>query len=145
MSSQWIDTLSTRVPLGATPRFASMSANLTARAGSHRFRPLGALRAHTKAPYRMDFHREMLRALNRPKAARTVVRARALDVRAAGVPRDAGGLAHHHADGLAVQDAHRARVRLPSKSSSLDGRQLEQNSLGAFGKLLSCGRERMMD
>ena len=29
-----------------------------ARAGNRRFRPLRALRAHTKAPYKMDFYRE---------------------------------------------------------------------------------------
>jgi hypothetical protein len=44
----------------------------TARAGNRRFWRLSALRAHTKAPYKMDFHRKTLRALNRPKAARTV-------------------------------------------------------------------------
>jgi hypothetical protein len=37
-----------------------------------RFRPLSARRARTKAPYKTDFHREALMALNRPKAARTV-------------------------------------------------------------------------
>ena len=45
----------------------------TARAGNRRFGRLSALHAHTKAPYRMDFHSKPLRALNRPKAARTVV------------------------------------------------------------------------
>jgi hypothetical protein len=46
----------------------------TARAGNRRFRCLHALRAHTKGPYEMDFRRQTLRALNRPKAARTVGR-----------------------------------------------------------------------
>jgi hypothetical protein len=41
-------------------------------AGNRRFRCLSALRAHTKAPYKMDFHRKTRRALNRPEAARTV-------------------------------------------------------------------------
>ncbi len=45
---------------------------LPARAGNRRFRSLSALRAHTKAPYKMDFHRKTLRALNRPGRARTV-------------------------------------------------------------------------
>jgi hypothetical protein len=44
----------------------------TARAGNRRFGPLSALRAHTKAPYKMDFHRKTLMALKRPGAARTV-------------------------------------------------------------------------
>jgi hypothetical protein len=44
----------------------------TARAGNRHFGPLSTLRAHTKAPYKMDFHRKTLRALNRPEAARTV-------------------------------------------------------------------------
>ena len=44
----------------------------TARAENRRFQPLSALCAHTKAPYKMDFHGETLRVLNRPKAARTV-------------------------------------------------------------------------
>jgi hypothetical protein len=34
---------------------------LTARAGNRRFKCLSALRAHTKAPYKMDFHRKTLR------------------------------------------------------------------------------------
>jgi hypothetical protein len=33
----------------------------TARAKNRRFSPLSALRAHTKAPYKMDFHRKTLR------------------------------------------------------------------------------------
>jgi hypothetical protein len=37
-----------------------------ARAGNRRFWWLSALRAQTKAPYKMDFHRETLRAHNRP-------------------------------------------------------------------------------
>jgi hypothetical protein len=36
------------------------------------FGPLSALRAHTKAPHRMDVHWNTLRTPNRPKAARTV-------------------------------------------------------------------------
>jgi hypothetical protein len=43
-----------------------------ARAGNRRFWSLSVLRAHTKSPYKMDFHRGTLRALNRPWAARTV-------------------------------------------------------------------------
>jgi hypothetical protein len=42
------------------------------RAGNRRFGPLSALRAHTKAPYKIDYHRKTLMALNRPKAARTL-------------------------------------------------------------------------
>ena len=33
----------------------------TARAGNRHFSPLSALWAHTKSPYKMDFHREKLR------------------------------------------------------------------------------------
>jgi hypothetical protein len=44
----------------------------TARAGNRRFGPLSALRAHTKAPYKMDFNRKTLRALNGPGTVRTV-------------------------------------------------------------------------
>jgi hypothetical protein len=56
---------------------AAISANSSgsARAGSRHFSPLSALRAHTKAPYKMDFHKKKqktLRALNCPKAAQTV-------------------------------------------------------------------------
>ena len=43
-----------------------------ARAGNRRFRLLSALRTHTKAPYKMDFHRNTRMPLNRPWAARTV-------------------------------------------------------------------------
>jgi hypothetical protein len=43
----------------------------TARAGNRHFRPLSALRAHTKAPYKTDLHRETPMALNRPGTART--------------------------------------------------------------------------
>jgi hypothetical protein len=56
----------------AGDRAASFVQSLTARAGNRRFRRLSALRAHTKAPYEMDVHRETLRALNRPWAARTL-------------------------------------------------------------------------
>jgi hypothetical protein len=41
------------------------------RAGNRRLRLLSALRAHTKVPYKMNFHRETRMALNRPWAART--------------------------------------------------------------------------
>jgi hypothetical protein len=34
---------------------------VTARAGNRRFGRLSALRAHTKAPYKMYFHRKTLR------------------------------------------------------------------------------------
>ena len=44
----------------------------SARAGNRRFWSLSDLRVHTKAPYKMDFRRKTLRALNRPWAARTV-------------------------------------------------------------------------
>ena len=64
----------------------------TARAGNRRFWQLSALRAHTKAPYKIDFHRKTLRALNRPKAARTVHVAVARPaLRVAEGARDAGG------------------------------------------------------
>jgi hypothetical protein len=43
-----------------------------ARAGNRRSRLLSALRTHTKVPYKIDLHRKTLRALNRPRAARTV-------------------------------------------------------------------------
>jgi hypothetical protein len=39
---------------------------VTARAGNRRFGLLSALRPHTKAPYKMDFHRETLRLRYRP-------------------------------------------------------------------------------
>jgi hypothetical protein len=45
----------------------------TARAGKHRFRPLSALRAHTKPPYSTDSLWETLTALDRP--GRTVWKA----------------------------------------------------------------------
>jgi hypothetical protein len=45
---------------------------VSARAGNRRFRLLSALRDHTQAPYKLDFHRLTLRALIRPWAARTV-------------------------------------------------------------------------
>ena len=37
------------------------NASTTARAGNRRFWLLSALRAHTKAPYKIDFHRKTLR------------------------------------------------------------------------------------
>ena len=43
----------------------------SARAGNRRFGSLSALCAHTKAPYKMDFNRKTLMALNRPGTART--------------------------------------------------------------------------
>jgi hypothetical protein len=52
-------------------RAAAVDVFLTVRAGNHRFWWLSALRAYTKAPYKMDFHKKTLRALNRPWAART--------------------------------------------------------------------------
>jgi hypothetical protein len=48
------------------------SASCTARGGNRRFWLLRALRAHTKAPYKTDLNRKTLRALNRPREARTV-------------------------------------------------------------------------
>ena len=59
-------------PRGRRRAGESAFSESTARAGNRRFWCLSALRAHTKAPYKMDFHRKTLRALNRPKAARTV-------------------------------------------------------------------------
>jgi hypothetical protein len=44
----------------------------SARAANRRFWLLSALRAHTKAPYKIDLHWETLRALSRPWRARTV-------------------------------------------------------------------------
>ena len=43
-------------------------------AGNRRFWLLSALCAHTEAPYKIDFHRKTLRALNHLKVARTVLR-----------------------------------------------------------------------
>jgi hypothetical protein len=43
----------------------------TARARNRRFRPLSALRAHTKPPYKTDLIWETLKALKRPGRART--------------------------------------------------------------------------
>jgi hypothetical protein len=51
--------------------FEPQTVVMTARAGNHRFGLLSALRAHTKAPYKNDLLRETLRALNRPRMART--------------------------------------------------------------------------
>jgi hypothetical protein len=56
-----------------------------ARAGNRRFCCLSALRAHTKTPYKMDFHRETLRALDRLEAARTGARGCASAAAAAGI------------------------------------------------------------
>jgi hypothetical protein len=56
--------------------------------GNRRFRCLSALRAHTKTPYKMDFYRKTLRALNRPKAARTGAQAHDRAVQRAAPPRD---------------------------------------------------------
>ena len=50
---------------------------LTARAGNRRFRLLSSLRAHTKAPCKMDFHTKTRSAIHRPGAARTVAFERA--------------------------------------------------------------------
>jgi hypothetical protein len=44
----------------------------TARAGNRHFLPLSALRAHAKAPYKIDLLWEALMPLGRPWAARTV-------------------------------------------------------------------------
>ena len=49
----------------------AVGACTTVQARGNRMR-LSALRAHPKAPSKMDFHRKTLRALNRPWAARTV-------------------------------------------------------------------------
>ena len=57
-----------------SPNLPSMigvsTALTTARAGSHHFRRLSALRAHTKLPYKTDLHRKTRRPRNRPRAAR---------------------------------------------------------------------------
>jgi hypothetical protein len=45
-------------PRGRTPARAELQ---PARDGNRRFWWLSALRAHTKAPYKMDFHRKTLR------------------------------------------------------------------------------------
>jgi hypothetical protein len=58
----------------------------TARAGNRRFGPLSAVRAHTNVPYRIDFHKKTLRALNRPWAAR----ADGQEAHARARPRDGG-------------------------------------------------------
>ena len=50
----------------------SLAFRPSARAGNRRFSPLSARRAHTKSPYKTDLHRKTLRALNSPRAARTV-------------------------------------------------------------------------
>ena len=50
----------------------------TARAGNRRFGLVSALRAHTKAPYRTDLLREMLRALKRPARGGPVQRPTAM-------------------------------------------------------------------
>jgi hypothetical protein len=60
---------------------ANATTRAPARAGNRRFWYLSTLRAHTKSPYKMDFHRKTLRALNRPKAARTVAVRRADELR----------------------------------------------------------------
>ena len=60
----------------------------TARAGNRHFRLLSALRAHTKAPYKMDSHTKTRMARKSPWAARTVV----------------GGRAAVQADGLGARD-----------------------------------------
>ena len=49
---------------------------LTARAKNRRFWLLSALRAHTKAPHKIDLHKKTLRALNRPEAGADSSRAR---------------------------------------------------------------------
>jgi len=58
-----------------TPAAYGLREICPARAGNRRFRLLSALRAHTKAPYKIDFHRKTLRVLDRPWAARTVLKA----------------------------------------------------------------------
>ena len=52
---------------------------LSARAGNRRKGRLSTLRAHTKAPYKTYFYRKTLRALNRPRRARTVHQRRAAE------------------------------------------------------------------
>jgi hypothetical protein len=48
-------------PAGSSASSACCAA-AAARAENRRFSPLSALRAHTKAPYKMDFHRKTLRS-----------------------------------------------------------------------------------
>jgi hypothetical protein len=50
---------------------AQTPSKATARAGTRRFWPLSALRARANAPCKTDLPRETLRAINRPRRART--------------------------------------------------------------------------
>ena len=65
---------------GLEVQWTSEPFRCAARAGDRRFWLLSALRAHTKAPYKTDLHRETLMALNRPGTARTVGRTVALGI-----------------------------------------------------------------
>ena len=56
------------LPYGAVGALAeAVVRGVPARAGNRRFRPLSALRAHTNAPYKMDFHRKTLGRLTAPR------------------------------------------------------------------------------
>jgi hypothetical protein len=76
-ASQWQRRVAVSPWLRAPPaarwtKSAARAAGPTARAGNGRFGRLSALCAHTKAPYKMDFHRKTLRPLNRSGRVRTV-------------------------------------------------------------------------
>ena len=77
-------------------------------------RPLSALRAHTKPPYKMDFHRETPRALNRPKAARTEgqQRLRAQQRRREDAEEPPAGLQRQQALEVMLLRVHQRRVPL---------------------------------
>jgi hypothetical protein len=75
--------------LGEDVRLVEGLVALVRRAVVCRFGSLSALCAHTKAPYKIDFNRKTLRALNRPGTARTSHDLRAVGL--ADVPRLHGG------------------------------------------------------
>ena len=66
------DRMEGDAPVGERPGREGQQSLAPARVENHRFWRLSALRAHTKSPYKMDFHRKMQRALNRPGTAWTV-------------------------------------------------------------------------
>jgi hypothetical protein len=67
----WTSGATERGPMRPSPTVCS--ASRTARAGNRRFWRLSALRAHTKRPIQTELHRKTLRALKRPRRARTEV------------------------------------------------------------------------
>jgi hypothetical protein len=70
----------------------------SARAENRRKGRLGALRAHTKAPYKMDFRRKTLRALNRPEGPGPVPTLTPGQVRAPAAAAGAEVLVRHRAE-----------------------------------------------